>query len=393
MVLLFIALAATAYLFLASLLRTLHLHALRKKYTHLAPNPYTMTPQTAHTILLPLFTREFPFSYALSTQIALLKSYAIPSGTSLLVSTRRLTTPRAVGKRSEDTGIFISELLTSSIDSDRGLKALSKMNWIHRQYGNRIRNDDMIHTLALFVLEPLRWIDRFEWRPLLQVERVALFVYWREIAMRMGMVGVPRTIDELGMWAAEFERDHMYFAESNVPCAEATVELFVRALPGSWLRGFGRWVVAALIEERVRPLLGVQEPPAWVVKVVEGVLDVRAWVVRVLFLPRWKAVPAGGVVDGKTGRVRRELYAFEPWYVGESWWLNTLKRWAGLGLWMGKPLPGPEFLSDGYLPEELGPKEFREKSRADVLADAEKMGEYARQGGGAVLGCPFAFGR
>lgn len=351
-----------------------------------------MTPQTAHTILLPLFTHEFPFSYALSTQIALLKSYAIPSGTSLLTSTRRLTTPRAVGKRSEDTAIFISELLASNIDSERGLKALSKMNWIHRQYGTRIRNEDMIHTLALFVLEPLRWIDRFEWRPLLQVERVAVFVYWREIALRMGMVGVPGTIDELGIWAAGFERGNMYFAESNVACAEATVELFVRALPG-WMRGVGRGVVAALIEERVRPLLGVREPPGWVVKVVEGLLDVRAWAVRVLFLPRWKGVPVGGVVDAKTGRVRREVYAFEPWYVGESWWLNILKKWTGLGLWMGKPLPGPDFLSDGYLPEELGPKEFREKSRADVLADAEKMGEYARQGGGAVLGCPFAFGR
>jgi hypothetical protein len=266
------------------------------------------------------------------------------------------------------------------------------MNWIHRQYGNRIRNDDMIHTLALFVLEPLRWIDRYEWRPLLQVERVAVFVYWREIAMRMGMVGVPETIDGLGIWAAEFEKEHMYFAKSNVACADATVELFVKALPG-WMRGFGRWVVAALIEERVRPLLGVQEPPAWVLRFVEGLLDVRAWVVRVLFLPRWKGVPAGGVVDGTTGRVRREVYAFEPWYVGESWWLNVLKKWTGLGLWMGKPVPGPEFLSDGYLPEEIGPKEFREKSRADVLADAEKMGEYARQGGGAALGCPFAFGR
>lgn len=304
MSLLFLTLAATSYLLLASLLRTLHLHALRKKYTRLAPNPYTMTPQTAHEILLPLFTHEFPFSYALSTQIALLKSYAIPSGTSLLVATRRLTTPRAVGKRSEDTAIFISELLASNIDSDRGLKALSKMNWIHRQYGNRIRNDDMIHTLALFVLEPLRWIDRYEWRPLLQVERVAIFVYWREIAMRMGMVGVPETIDGLGIWAAEFEKDHMYFAKSNVACADATVELFVKALPG-WMRGFGRWVVAALIEERVRPLLGVQEPPAWVLKFVEGLLDVRAWVVRVLLLPRWKGVPAGGVVDGTTGRVRR----------------------------------------------------------------------------------------
>ncbi|KAL4916852.1 hypothetical protein BDW62DRAFT_218449 [Aspergillus aurantiobrunneus] len=377
----------TAYLLLTSVLRTRHLTTLRRKYAHLT-NPYTMTPQTAHSILLSLFTHEFPLSYALSTQLALLKSYAIPSGTALLCSTRRLTSPRAVAKRSEDTAIFITEFLTSNIDSERGRKALAKMNWIHRLYGNRITNDEMIHTLALFVLEPLRWIDRFEWRRLLEVERVAVFVYWREIAMRMGMVGVPATIDGLVSWKAEFEKTQMYFAESNVACVDATVRLFVTHWP-AWARGFGKTVVASLVEERVRPVLGMEEPPKWVVGLAEGVLDVRAWVVRVLMVPRLRPLSVGGVVDGETGRVRRESYLFEPWYVKEPGWLRFVK-WVGLDL---GTLPGPEFLSEGYLPEELGPKEFREKARADVLVEAEKMGEYARQGGGPVLGCPFAFGR
>ncbi|KAL2787359.1 hypothetical protein BJX66DRAFT_286356 [Aspergillus keveii] len=391
MSLLIILALTTLYLLLTSILRTRHLHNLTKKYAHLTPNPYTMTPAQAHPILLSILTSEFPFSYAVSTQFALLKSYAIPSGTSLLVATRRLTSPRTVAKRSEDTAIFISELLTSGLDTERGLTALSKMNWIHRQYGNKITNEDMIHTFALFVLEPLRWIERFEWRPLLQVERVAVFVYWREIAMRMGMVGVPATIDELGGWVEEYEKTHMYFAESNVACVEATLGLYVRFLP-KVLQGFGKWVGAALIEPRVRPLVGVAEPPQWVVGLVEGVLDVRAWVIRMLFLPRFKAVDASGEVDAKTGRVRRKVYAFEPWYVSETWVLRVLKA-LGLGMAMGRPLPGPEFLSDGYLPEELGPKEFKEKSREDVLADAVRMREYARHGGGSTLGCPFAFGR
>ncbi|KAL4870320.1 hypothetical protein BDV12DRAFT_184514 [Aspergillus spectabilis] len=352
-----------------------------------------MTPSTAHNILLPLITREFPFSYAFSTQLALLKSYAIPSGTKLLVATRRLTSKKEVGKRSEDTAILLSELLINSIDSDRGLKALSKINWIHRQYQdqNQITNADMIHTFALFVLEPLRWIDRFEYRPLLQIERVAVFVYWREIALRMGISSLPSTLDELGKWVEVYEKENMYFAESNRICASATVGLYLRFLP-VWLRGFGEGVVSAMVEGRVRPLLGMMEPEPWVVWLVEGVLDSRAWVVRILFLPRWSAVKGGGVVDGQTGRARREVYLFEPWYVRESVWVRFVKM-LGLDFVMGRPLPGREFLSEGYLPEEVGPREFRKRARGDVLAEAEKMGEYARQGGGSALGCPFAFSR
>ncbi|KAL4884180.1 hypothetical protein BJY04DRAFT_225985 [Aspergillus karnatakaensis] len=352
-----------------------------------------MTPATAHSILLPLLTTEFPFSYAFSTQLALLKSYAIPTGTKLLVATRRLTSPSLVGKRSEDTAILLSELLINNLDSERGLKALSKMNWIHRQYQdkNQISNIDMIHTFALFVLEPLRWIDRFEWRPLLHIERVAVFVYWREIALRMGMTGVPETLDELGRWVEGYEREHMHFAASNKLCCEATVGLYVRALP-SWLKGFGGSVVASLVEARVRPLLGMREPKAWVVWLVEGVLDIRAWLIRTLVLPRLRPVTGGGDVDGGTGRIRREVYLFEPWYVAEGFWVRVWKA-LGVGAWSGRPLPGREFLSEGFLTEEVGPREFRERSRADVLAETEKMGEFARRGGGSALGCPFAFSR
>ncbi|KAL3464017.1 hypothetical protein BJX64DRAFT_298711 [Aspergillus heterothallicus] len=390
MTLLAIFTLTTLYLLLASLLRTRHLRTLSQKYAHYTPNPYKMTYKEAHPILLSILKFEFPFSYALSTQFALLKSYAIPSGTRLLVATRRLTSPRLVAKRSEDTAIFITELLTSGLDTPRGLATLSKMNWIHRQYGEKkISNEDMIHTFALFVLEPLRWIDRFEWRPLTQVERVAVFVYWREIALRMGMRGVPGTLDELGVWAEEYERTHMYYAESNRACVEATLGLYVRFLPRG-LRRVGRWVGAALIEPRVRPLVGVEAPPGWVVMLVEGLLGFRAWVVRVLMLPRWKGVEAGGRLDGTTGRVTRRVYLFEPWYVGETL-VSKVGRALGLGLGMGRPLPGPEYLSEGYQPEELGPSEFRDKSREEVRAEAAKMAEYARQGGGATLGCPFAF--
>jgi hypothetical protein len=65
--------------------------------------------------------------------------------TSLLVQTRQLTTEDKVGKRAEDTGVFIGEFIVGSVDSERGLRALSKMNWLHRRYGSKIGNEELTH--------------------------------------------------------------------------------------------------------------------------------------------------------------------------------------------------------------------------------------------------------
>jgi len=98
--------------------------------------------------------REAPWMYGFSTQMALIKTYAVAPGTGLLVATRQLTQESTVGKRAEDTGVILGQFLVGGLDSDRGMKALSKMNWLHRRYGNKIRRPEMLHTLAMFGLCP-----------------------------------------------------------------------------------------------------------------------------------------------------------------------------------------------------------------------------------------------
>ena len=41
---------------------------------------------------------------------------------------------------------------------------------------NLISNDDMLYTLGLFALEPIRWISMYEWRSLTDMERCAMSV-------------------------------------------------------------------------------------------------------------------------------------------------------------------------------------------------------------------------
>lgn len=94
--------------------------------------------------------------YAFRTQWALIKTYTVATGTRLLVQTRQLTSDSTVRKRAEDTSVILTEFLVGSMDSDRGSKALAKMNWMHRRYGSKIKQPELLHTLAMFVLEPIR---------------------------------------------------------------------------------------------------------------------------------------------------------------------------------------------------------------------------------------------
>lgn len=344
--------------------------------------PYTV----AHKITKTLLIYEFPFMIGFSTQWALIKSYAVPSGTQLLVDTRQLSSPKNVGKRAEDTGLILGEILINGVDSERGSTALAKMNWLHRRYGNKILNRDMISTLCLFVLEPIHWIEKYEWRALTEIEKTAFFIYWREIGSRMGINDMPRTLCELEAWNDAFLAEHVYYADSNKAVADATLDLYSRDLPKP-LRPVLSSIASALIDERTRVALGWRAPH-WIYHIaVDVFFRVRASVLKHLFLPRFMPAIELPSPDPKDGRLYRTRYNFEPWYMPETFWTKLRRR---LGLFSA-PIPGPGFKNDGYLPEELGPLGYEKVSRVAVLSEAEQMRIYGEGGGSVGMGCPFRF--
>ena len=374
------------YLGLVWLLRFRNVRKLQATYASYLHDPYTLDYKTAHEIMKLSMLREFPWMFFFGTTWALVKTYGIASGTPLLVQTRQLTTETKVGKRAEDTGVFIQEFIIGSADSERGMRALSKVNWLHRRYGSKIGNGEMIHTLAMFVLEPQRWIEKHEWRAMTGLEKVAAFIYWKEIGNRMGIKDIPETLAELEDWTEDFENEHMVYTESNRICAETTINLYLRNVPRS-LRNFARTLVTSLLEERVRLAIGSPQPPLWAHRLVISFLRLRAWLIRYFFLPRLHEVDVMSR-PGPDGRLRRDLYAFEPWYVKATMW-KRLVTWLQTG---GRLQPCPEFKSNGYLPEELGPVEYEKVSKDPVLKEAEAMSMYVAKGGAVGIGCPFAFG-
>lgn len=62
-------------------------------------------------------------------------------------------------KRADDTEILLRESTSHHVDSDRGTAAIRRLNYIHSQYPD-IKNEDYLYVLALFIMEPMRWISK-----------------------------------------------------------------------------------------------------------------------------------------------------------------------------------------------------------------------------------------
>ncbi|KAI2784512.1 hypothetical protein F4815DRAFT_456109 [Daldinia loculata] len=381
----FVPTAILVYLSLVQILRFRAVRALERKYAAYIEDPYKLNYRQAAEIMRLHQLYDTPFLFYFGTQWALVKSYGMSTGTPLLVRTRQLCDPTRVGRRAEDTVILLVELLLGDIDSERGRRAMARLNWIHGLYSKHIKEYDYVHTLALFVFEPARWIDRYDWRPLTRLEKVAYFVYWRELARRMGFGElVPETLEGLEEWKVKYEDEHMYFIPENHMVATATVDLFMRNIP-RFLHGVVRAIFLSFINEKpVRDALGFPDPSRWATALTAGFFQLRGFALRHLFLPR--IAPMDPMArPGEDGRLCRDArwVGFEPWYVADTWY-NRLVLWL---TWGGKTAPGGKYEGRGYVPEELGPVEFEKSGKKEVLLEAEMMKKYA-----IGAGCPFACG-
>ncbi|OTA81806.1 hypothetical protein M434DRAFT_401234 [Hypoxylon sp. CO27-5] len=384
--------AVVCYLTLVQVLRFRALRAIERKYGAYAADPYRLSYRQAAEIMRLHQLYDTPFLFYFGTQWALVKSYGMATGTPLLVRTRQLCDPGRVGRRAEDTAILLVELLVGDLDSERARRAMARLNWMHGRYASRIVRTDYVHTLALFVLEPARWIDRYDWRALTRLEKVAYFVYWRELARRMGFDNLmPETLEALEEWKQDYEAKHMYFIPENRMVAEATVDLFLRSVP-RFLHGFMRTLFVSFIDEKpVRDALGFPDPPFWASALTAGFFRLRGFVLRYFFLPR--PAPMDPLPPpAKDGRIYRSprFVGFEPWYVADTWY-NRIMLWLTSG---GKVVPGGKYQGRGYVPEELGPAEFEKLGKEEVLKQAEMMKEYAVSERDEPIGtgCPFSFG-
>ena len=222
---------------------------------------------------------DFPFDTTRALEFALFRTFGVPAISRLLDQTGEFR--NRAQKRYDDTDIIISELLEYGYDSDRGQRAIRRMNQLHGRFA--IPNEDFLYVLPTFIFEQIRWNARFGWRALSDQERLAYFHFWRQVGIRMEIVDIPTEYVAFEKFNRDFERTHFHFTESNQRIGVATRELFVSWMP----RPFApvvRSVIHALLDDALIEAFGFPRPSRVMRWLVERSLKCRRRVLR--FLPK-----------------------------------------------------------------------------------------------------------
>jgi hypothetical protein len=261
----------------------------------------TLEPERDHERIAFLSSAfDFPWDTQRAYELALLRTFAIPKSSSVLVSTGEFT--ERTQKRYDDTTIIISTIGLCGYSSPEGRAAIRRMNQMHGRY--TISNDEFLYVLSTFIYEPVRWNARYGWRPLSETEKLAGFYFWREVGRRMNIRDIPASYDRFEAFNCHYEAEHFAYSPANAHLARVTKELFL-----SWVAPRAVWpllepLIHAVMDQPMRRAFGLPEPPLWAQLTVTGILRLRAYLVRVLpprrtpyRLPIPKTYPEGYTIE------------------------------------------------------------------------------------------------
>jgi mpaB/rubber oxygenase-like protein len=218
---------------------------------------------------------EFPWDMVQSLGLALYRTYAVPSIGELLSATREFED--RTHKRYADTGLILEAVTEHGFGSATGRAAIRRMNQMHGSYP--ISNDDLRYVLCTFVVIPMRWMDRFGWRPMSERERVASANYYRELGRHMNIKDRPGSYQEFAEQLDAYEREHFAYSPGGRAVADATLELLAGFYPVP-VRPLLRRGTYALLDPPLREAFRYPRPDPVTRALTIGGLRVRAAIER-----------------------------------------------------------------------------------------------------------------
>lgn len=156
-------------------------------------------------------------------------------------------------------------MVGNSPTSARAYTSLARTRFLHAGYraSGKILEQDMLYTLALFALQPIRFIDRFEWRTLSDLERCAIGTFWKSAgdaldisyeALPSGKAGFKdgiQWLEEIDAWSQEYEAKCMVPDAKNRETADQTTAVLLYMLP-TVLHPVGLQFVSFMMDDRLR---------------------------------------------------------------------------------------------------------------------------------------------
>src|SRR4029450_2023848 len=94
---------------------------------------------------------EFPWDYRRALELALFRTYCVPSISGLLDATGEFRDRPQ--QRYDDTALLMPEIADHGDGAERGKEALRVINRAHGRYD--IANDDMRYVLSTFIYDPI----------------------------------------------------------------------------------------------------------------------------------------------------------------------------------------------------------------------------------------------
>lgn len=222
-------------------------------------------------------TYEFPWDFARALELALFRTYAVPSIGRLLADTAEFT--ERSQKRYDDTALLLDAVVEHGFESDTGRTAIRRVNQMHRGYD--ITNDDMRYVLCTFVVIPARWLDAYGWRPLTHHERRASANYYATLGRHLGITEIPGSFEEFETTLDAYEEARFGWDEGGREVADATIELMASWYPAGLAPAVRRGSLALLDEPLLRAFRYEAPSPA-VRRAVRGALWLRGRAVRLL---------------------------------------------------------------------------------------------------------------
>jgi len=239
----------------------------------------TLDPEKDHWEIARLSAfYEFPWDNARALELALFRTFAVPSISSILDKSGEFE--KRTQKRYDDTDLILSEILEDGPDGDRAKTAIAKMNFIHGHF--KISNDDYLYVLSTFVFEPERWLNKYGYRKLTDNELHAGFKVWQEIGAMMGIKAIPDTRETLEAFNVAYERKNFVPSASNRNVAIHTENLFLRWFLPEQLFGFGRPFLHAVMDEPLLLAVGFHKPNFLIQKAVDAAMAARKVVAGIL---------------------------------------------------------------------------------------------------------------
>jgi hypothetical protein len=237
-----------------------------------------LDPERDHVKIQHLSTGyEFPWDTVRALEVALYRTYCVPSISKLLDKTGEFR--KRPQRRYDDTAIIVAEMCEWGYDSERGKQALQRMNWAHGHY--KIANSDFLYVLSTFIYEPIRWNEKFGWRKMCEQEKLGAYYFWREIGKRMGIKDIPPSYEAFEKVSVDYERSKFRFEKTNQRIGIATRDLFASWFPGLFAP-FVRQGIYAMLDESMLNAFGFPRPLPFMPALVRFALKMRGRFVRLL---------------------------------------------------------------------------------------------------------------